>query len=249
MRFPDPLLPGRLVRRYKRFFADVELTDDPKTGEVVTAHCPNPGSMLGLKDPGLPAWVSPARNPERKLRYTLELVEADGAMVGINTGWPNALAAEAIAAGVIPELAGYPEIKREVKYGKSSRIDLLLSEEGRPPCYVEVKNVHLSREAGLAEFPDSVTARGAKHLDELGDMVESGARAVMLYVVQRGDCEVFRIAGDIDPAYQSALARARLRGVEALCYACHVSSTEIELAEALRLDLIAPGGEITATAG
>ncbi len=205
--------------------------------------------MLGLKDPGLPAWLSPARNPERKLRYTLELVEADGAMVGINTGWPNALAAEAIAAGVIPDLTGYAEIKREVKYGKSSRIDLLLREEGRAPCYVEVKNVHLSRETGVAEFPDSVTARGAKHLDELGDMVEAGARAVMLYVVQRGDCGTFRIAGDIDPAYQSALARARLRGVEALCYACHVSSTEIELADALALDLTTPGGEIAATAG
>jgi sugar fermentation stimulation protein A len=227
MRFPDPLIRGRLQRRYKRFLSDVEIRDG-----VVTAHCPNPGSMLGLAEPGLDVWLAPATNPNRKLRYTWELVGLPSGLVGINTGHPNALAAEAIAAGAVPELAGYGTIRREVRYGKNSRIDLLLEDDGRPPCYVEVKNVHLKRDGGapgLAEFPDSVTARGAKHLRELGDMVAAGARAVMLYVVQRGDCGAFAIAADIDPAYATALDTARARGVEVLCYSCNVTAEAIEL--------------------
>lgn len=231
MRFPAPLIRGRLQRRYKRFLSDVEIADG-----VVTAHCPNPGSMLGLAEPGLEVWLAPAANPNRKLRYTWELVDLPSGLVGINTGHPNALAAEAIAAGAVPELAGYGALRREVRYGKNSRIDLLLEGDDRPPCYVEVKNVHLKRDgagpgatAGLAEFPDSVTARGAKHLRELGDMVAAGARAVMLYVVQRGDCAAFAIAADIDPGYATALDTARARGVEVLCYSCKVTPEAIEL--------------------
>ncbi len=233
MRFADPLLPGRLRRRYKRFLADVEL----ESGEVVTAHCPNPGSMLGLADPGLKVWLSPARNPQRKLRFSWELVELDGLQVGINTGHPNGIVAEALAAARIPELAGYASTRREVRYGRNSRIDLLLEDGARPACYVEVKNVHLLRRPGVAEFPDSVTTRGTKHLGELAEMAESGQRAVMLYLVQRGDCERVEIAADIDPAYDRALREARERGVEALCYACRVSPESIELERALPLVL------------
>lgn len=230
MRFPDPLIRGRLLRRYKRFLADIEL----EGGEVVTAHCANPGAMLGLAEPGCEVWLSPARNPARKLRYSWELTGDNGGLVGINTGWPNQVVAEAIAGGEVAELAGYPLLRREVRYGRNSRIDLLLEDPARPACYVEVKNVHLSRTAGLAEFPDSVTARGAKHLEELGDAVEAGARAAMFYLVQRGDCHTLGIAADIDPAYHKALLRARARGVEVLCYCCRMSAAGIELGGPLR---------------
>ncbi len=232
MKFPDPLLHGRLIKRYKRFLTDVELDN----GETVTAHCANPGSMLSVNDPGSEVWLSPARNPERKLRYTWELVKIGDALVGINTAHPNALVAEAVAAGAIDELAGYVGIRREVKYGKNSRIDLLLEGEGRRPCYVEVKNVTMRRDlAGdgqtdaLAEFPDSVTARGAKHLDELAQMVKEGCRAVMFYLVQRTDCTAFTLAGDIDPVYAQRFDVARSAGVEAICYGTAISPEEISI--------------------
>ncbi len=164
MRFPQPLTQGILLRRYKRFLADVTLPD----GTELTVHCPNPGAMMGLNTPGNRVWISDSGNPKRKLRHTLELVEAQApaglVMVGMNTMLPNRLAEEAIVAGRIPELAGYETLRREVRYGENSRIDLLLESEGLPPCYVEVKNVHLVRREGLFEFPDCKTARGAKHL-------------------------------------------------------------------------------------
>lgn len=226
MKFPEPLIPGTLVRRYKRFLADVVLAD----GSVVTAHCPNPGSMLSVDAPGAPVWLSPAANPLRKLRYTWELIEVDGALVGINTGRPNRVAEEAIAAGAIPELAGYSRLRREVRYGRNSRIDLLLEGEGRPTCYVEVKNVTMKRdprpEAPL-EFPDAVTERGTKHLFELADRARAGERAVMLYLAQRADGIRLAIAGDIDPAYAQALRQATATGVEVLCYGCRVSTAEV----------------------
>ncbi len=232
MRFPTPLLPGRLLRRYKRFLADVALED----GERVVAHCPNPGSMLGLVAPGSEVWLSRAENPKRKLRYSWELVLTGGHYVGVNTGRPNAIVEEAVRAGTVSELSGYPSLRREVRYGKNSRIDILLEAEGRPPCYVEVKNVHMKRE-GPAEFPDSVTKRGTKHLVELADMVDGGARAVMFYLVQREDCESFRVAGDIDPVYAETLGHARARGVEALCYACKLTPEAIVLDRPLELEI------------
>lgn len=225
MRFPKPLVQGRLVRRYKRFLADVTLAD----GQEVTVHCPNPGSMLGLDTPGSEIWLSPATAPTRKLPFGWELVRADGGLVGINTGHPNRLAEEAIADGRIPELAGYEGRRREVPYGRNSRIDILLERKDGSCCYVEVKNVHLKR-SEAAEFPDCVTARGAKHLEELSAMVREGHRAVMLYVVQRGDCRHFTIAGDIDPVYAEALKRARAAGVEAICYGCDVAVSGIDIA-------------------
>ena len=228
MRFAA-LIPGTLVKRYKRFLADVVLP----SGETVTAHCANPGSMIGLNAPGARVWLSKSANPNRKLAHSWELIEVDfgtGAeLVGINTSNPNALAAEAIAAGRIVELAGYATVRREVKYGKASRVDFLLEGPGRPSCFVEIKNVHLMRHPGLAEFPDAVTVRGAKHLAELSAMVAIGARAVMLYLIQIGSAERFALARDIDPGYGKAFDAARAAGVEVVAYRCGISCDGIEV--------------------
>lgn len=229
MNFPAPLQRGKLIQRYKRFLADIELD----TGETITAHCANPGSMLGLKEPGLVVWVSQAQNPDRKLKWDWQLCEISHAgqvaTIGINTSHPNKITAEAIQAGKVPELGGYSSIRPEVKYGKNSRIDLLLQHDSKPDCYVEIKNVHLSRQAGLAEFPDSVTARGTKHLGELADMTAKGHRAVMFYLVQRDDTSTMRLAADIDPIYADAFSKARKAGVEALVYSCKLDIEGIEL--------------------
>lgn len=236
MKFAHPLVPGILIQRYKRFLADVTTAG----GVTVTASCPNTGSMLGLTKPGSMVWLSESDSPTRKYRHTWEMIEADLGMgphlVGINTGRPNALVTEAIENGTIAELAGYPMLRREVKYGLNSRIDVLLS-GGRDnrDCYVEVKNVHLMRESGLAEFPDSKTERGAKHLRELTNMVSEGHRAVMVFLVQRSDAESFKLAGDIDPAYAAAFQAAAASGVEMLCYKCQLSPTEIAIEKRIEI--------------
>ena len=236
MRFSAPLFPATLVRRYKRFLADVVLA----SGETVTVHCANPGAMTGLNVPGARVWLSKSTNSNRKLPHSWELVEVDlGAgieLVGINTGHPNSLAAEAIAAELIPELAGYGGLRREVKYGANSRVDFLLESPSRPPCYVEIKNVHLMREPGLAEFPDAVTKRGAKHLAELGAVVAAGHRAVMLYLIQIGSARRFKLARDVDPVYGKAFDAARLSGVETIAYRCAISCDGIEIAQPVPID-------------
>ena len=201
MQFPDPLIRGRLIKRYKRFLSDHEIDG----GAVVVAHCANPGAMLGLNEPGSEVWLSPSRNPSRKLKYSWELLRVDGSLVGINTSLPNGIVAEAIEAGRIPELAGYDALRREVKYGKNSRIDILLEAQDRPPCYVEIKNVHLKR----------------------------NGRAEMVYLVQREDCDSFAIAGDLDPVYAETYERAHAAGVEAICYSCKLTTKSITLDRAL----------------
>jgi sugar fermentation stimulation protein A len=225
MEFASPLVRATLVSRYKRFFADVVLAD----GAAVTAHCPNPGAMLGLNTPGLPCWVSKSDDPKRKLAHTLELVEIDGGMVGINTLHPNRLVAEALAADTIPELSGYATHRREVRYGANSRVDFLLEHPDRAPCWLEVKNVHLMREPGLAEFPDCVAARSTRHLRELAERVRAGDRSVLLFVVQRTDCDRFAPAADCDPAFARALAEVAAQGVEVLVYGCEVTPAGVRL--------------------
>ena len=226
MLLPQPMAHGRLVQRYKRFFADVVL----ESGEALTAHCPNPGAMLGLNAPGLPVWLSWSDNPKRKLAWTLELVEADGGLVGVNTMHPNRLVAEALSEDAIPELTGYAVHRREVRFGAASRVDFLLTHPERPDCYVEVKNVHLRRQGSLAEFPDCVAARSAKHLRELTAEVGRGARAVQLFVIQRTDCDRFAACADLDPAYAAGLTAAAKAGVEVLCYGCDISCQEVRIA-------------------
>jgi sugar fermentation stimulation protein A len=236
MRFPTPLFPATLVRRYKRFLADVVLP----TGETVTVHCANPGSMIGLNVSGARIWLSKSTNSHRKLAHSWELIEVDLGegieLVGINTTHPNALAAEAIGAGLIPELAGYAAMRREVRYGANSRVDFLLEAPSRPPCYVEIKNVHLMREGGLAEFPDAVTRRGAKHLAELAAVAAAGNRAVMLYLIQIGSARRFKLARDIDAAYGKAFDIARRAGVEAIAYRCVISCDGIEVAQPVAIE-------------
>ncbi len=232
MIFNEPLVRGTLIRRYQRFLADVQL----ESGEEVVVHCPNSGSMLSVDAPGSEVWVSPARNPERKLRYSWELIRVGETLVGINTSRPNQLVADAVVSGQIPELAGYSTIHREVKYGRNSRIDLLLEGGDRSRCFVEVKNVTLKRGEGEdvpVEFPDSVTDRGKKHLAELAHSVREGARATMVFLAQRADAKRFVIAEDIDPGYAIGLRDAVAAGVEVLCYGCEVSTEGIRVATAL----------------
>ncbi len=231
MRFQTPLVPARLIRRYKRFLADVTLEED---GREVVAHCPNPGSMMGLAEPGTRVWLEPNDDPKKKLKFGWRLVELAGEhMAGIDTAVPNRVVKEALTSGSVAELASYGSVKPEVKYSKNSRIDFLLSEPGLADAYVEVKNVHLMREAGLAEFPDCVTERGAKHLGDLSAMVAEGHRAVMLYLVQRTDCDRFALARDLDPGYGSAFDMALAAGVEVLCYSTHISRDRVAFGEAM----------------
>ncbi|WP_299863073.1 DNA/RNA nuclease SfsA [uncultured Hoeflea sp.] len=223
MKFEPPLIPATLVRRYKRFLFDAHLDG----GEAITGSCPNTGSMLGLTAPGSRIYLTEHTTGTRKYRHALELVEADGTLVGINTGRPNRLVEEAIGQGLIGSLGQYSAMKREQKYGLNSRIDILLSDERLGRAYVEVKNVHYRRGPGLAEFPDSVTARGAKHLEELGDMAEAGHRAIMVYLIQRGDVDRMKLCRDLDPVYARAFDRAMKRGVEACAIGCKITVDEI----------------------
>lgn len=227
MKFASPLIRGRLIKRYKRFLADVKLDD----GTTITCTCPNTGSMLGLTGPGAIVWLSQSDNPTRKYRHTWEMIENDAGagptLVGINTAHPNKIVAQAIEAGRMAPLKGYQSLKREQKYGANSRIDILLEDDTKGRAYVEIKNVHLMRQAGLAEFPDSVTERGAKHLAELAEMARAGHRAVMVYLVQRADANALSLAADIDPGYAHAFTSAAAAGVEALAYRCRLTPDEI----------------------
>ena len=230
MKFSQALVTGKLIKRYKRFLADIELD----SGETITAACPNTGSMLGCNVPGSRVWLSSSDSPTRKYRHTWELVEAKpGVIVGINTGFPNRLVVDALNAKVIKELSGYREIKTEVRYGhENSRIDILLDGHAKkPPCYVEVKNVTAAVESGIALFPDAVSERGSKHLRELMAMAAEGFRAVLVFCVQRGDVHEVRPADGIDPVYGKTLRQALANGVEVLAYRADVSPQKILLAQ------------------
>lgn len=234
MEFATPLIRATLLRRYNRFLSDIRLED----GTEVRAHCPNPGSMMGLKEPGTPIWVEPNDDPKKKLKYGWRLSAlADGHLACIDTSIPNRVVGEALRGGHVAELAGYDQIRPEVPYGTQSRVDFVLSGAGLPEAYVEVKNVSLCRDGDWAEFPDSVTTRGAKHLRELADMAAAGHRAVMLYLVQRTDCGRLRMAADLDPAYAAAFDAARDAGVEMLCYGTHISAKGLWLSDALPVEL------------
>ncbi|MGE5492666.1 MAG: DNA/RNA nuclease SfsA [Actinomycetota bacterium] len=229
MRLP-PLTEGRLIERRNRFVAEVDIG-----GQVVEAHCPNTGSMHGCKAPGSRVWLSRAENPNRKLAWTWEIVEgAPGVLVGIHTGRPNALVEEAFLAGHLPELSAYPILRREVRYGiENSRIDLLFEGDGLPPCYLEVKNVTAQVAGNVGFFPDAVTARGAKHLREMIEVVRNGGRAMVVFCVQRGDVTEIRPAEEIDPVYARGLREALAAGVEVVALQAVVTPEEITLATRL----------------
>jgi sugar fermentation stimulation protein A len=231
MNFPSRLIRGTLVQRYKRFLADVRLAD----GEIVIAHCTNTGSMLGCKEPGSAVFISRSDNLNRKLAYTWEMIQINRAWVGINTMLPNRLVAEAIAAGVIPELSGYEIIRREVKVSAHSRLDLCL-EGQRGLCFVEVKNVTVCFD-GAAAFPDAVSERATKHLKELIRLKRKGHRAAVVFVVQRGDCDHFRPADEIDPEYGRWLRRAVKAGVEVLPYVAKVTPKGIVITKSIETRL------------
>jgi sugar fermentation stimulation protein A len=230
MRFKTPLTRGKLIKRYKRFLVDVLLD----TGETVTAACPNTGSMLGLTEAGNNVWLSLSESPTRKYPHTWELVEIkEQGLVGVNTGQPNHIVSEAVARQKIATLNGYATLRTEVRYGQNSRIDILLEDPSRPPCYVEIKNVHFFRKPGLAEFPDCVTERGAKHLVEMSNMVARGARAVMVYLIQCQAPQRFALADDKDRNYFEEFRKAKAAGVEALALTCHISLDEIVVDRAI----------------
>ncbi len=234
MKFSDPLVRGKLIKRYKRFLVDIEL----ESGKVVVAHCANPGSMMNLLQPDAEVWLSLASNPNRKLKYTWEMIRYEDTLIGLNTSLPNKIVEDAIQQDLVVEFTEYDSLKREVKYGENSRIDILLQSSNLPDCYLEVKSVTLKRpENGnnLAEFPDSVTVRGTKHLHELSGQVANGNRAAMFYLVQREDCNRLSIAGDIDPNYANAFIAARKAGVEMLCYGCSISPEAIKIRRKLEI--------------
>ncbi|WP_299722332.1 DNA/RNA nuclease SfsA [uncultured Tateyamaria sp.] len=234
MRFQTELVPAELIRRYKRFLADCRLAD----GREVVAHCANPGSMMGLAEPGARIWLEPNDDPKKKLKFGWRLVEhGDGHFTGVDTSVPNRALRAAFEVGEVPGFDGYTTVRPEQKYGENSRIDFLLQGEGLPDAYVEVKSVTLSRAAGLAEFPDSVTARGAKHLGELAKMVGLGHRAVMLYLVQRTDCDRFTLAGDIDPAYAAAYQAATRAGVETMCLGTYITPKAVTVGHPIAIHI------------
>jgi len=227
MRFQTPLVPARLLRRYKRFLADCVLEAD---GREVIAHAPNPGAMMGLNAPGMRVWLEPNDDPKKKLKFGWRLVELDqGHMAGIDTGVPNKVVGEALQARQIGPLSAYGTVRAEVPYGNRSRVDFLLSESGLPDAFVEVKNVHLRRKGTLAEFPDCVTERGAKHLRELSDMARAGHRATLVYLVQRTDCTEMALAEDLDSGYAAAASAALAAGVEMLVYDTDVDPNGVTL--------------------
>lgn len=224
MKFPTKLVKGKIIKRYKRFLADIEL----ESGELITAHTANTGSMKTCWEPGWKVLCSFHDNPKRKLKYSLELTHNGKSWILVNTSLPNKIGFEAVEKGLIKELIGYDSIKPEAKIGKS-RIDLLLTKDSGEKCYVEIKNVTLKGEGDLALFPDGVTERGQKHLRELMDIKSNGDRACMLYIVNRSDVNKFSPATEIDPVYAELLKEAEASGVEILVYQTKITPSEVKI--------------------
>jgi sugar fermentation stimulation protein A len=229
MKFKNKLITSKFQKRYKRFFVDVE-----SKGKILISHCANSGSMLGLLDKNNPAWVSPSDNPNRKLKYTLEIINDGKSNVGVNTHFANKIITEALTNKKIKELKIYNNFISEVKYGKNSRFDFQLINKNTK-AFLEVKSVTLSRNKGIGEFPDAVTSRGLKHLNELRDAIKHGYKSYLIYLVQREDCNSFQIAKDIDPDYYKAFIDAKKNGVKFLCYSCKVNSKEIYINKSIKI--------------
>ena len=223
MKFNKKLLQGTLIKRYKRFFVDIKYKD-----KIITAHCPNSGSMMGLLDKGNKVWFSKSNDPKRKLKYTLEIIEVKNEKIGINTLLTNKIVFEALDNRKIKSLIKFKNIKREVRFSDKTRFDFFLS-NNKEKCFLEVKNVTLLREKKVAEFPDAITSRGTKHLNELCEAKRKGFQSYILYLIQREDCDSFKIAKDIDDEYKIAFTKAIKSGVKILCYDCKLSNEEIKL--------------------
>ncbi len=229
MKFKDRLLQGTLIKRYKRFFVDIKLKD-----KIITAHCPNTGSMLGLMSQGNKIWLSKSNNPKRKLKYTLEIIKVDDELVGVNTLLTNRLVYEALSLKKIKSLVKYNNIKTEVKFSSNTRFDFLISNSNEK-CLLEVKNVTLKRNNKIAEFPDAITDHGTKHLFELISAKEKGVDCCILYLIQRQDCKTFSIAEDIDANYKMAFDKAIKTGVKILCYDCKINNEEVKINNLIKL--------------
>ena len=232
MNFENKLISGLLIKRYKRFFADIKINN-----QVITAHCPNTGSMFGLLKEGNKVWISKSNNPNRKLKYTLEIIEVNNAKVGVNTHSTNKIVLQALKNNLIKELKNPLEIKTEIKFGEKTRFDFLILNKNRK-AFVEVKNVTLSRKKKLAEFPDAITSRGLKHINELIKASKKKYKIFILYVVQRNDCDSFSIAKDIDADYANALTKAVKKNLNVLCYDCKFSTKGIKLNKRIKFKIV-----------
>ena len=229
MRFTDKLLSGTLIKRYKRFFVDVKVNN-----KIITAHCPNSGSMLGLLEKGNQIWISKSLNPKRKLKYTLELIKVNNSLVGINTHLANKIVYEALKNKSFQELNKFENIKAEAVYDKETRFDFFLSNE-KKRAFLEVKNVTLSQIENTAEFPDAITVRGKKHLSKLQEAIKKGYESYILYLVQRENCNQFKIADNIDINYKKSFIEAKKKGVKILCYNCKLSPQEIKVKDSVKI--------------
>ncbi len=231
MNFEDKLIPGEFVKRYKRFFVDVKIR-----GKIITAHCPNTGSMQGLLNAGNKVYLTKSNNPKRKLRYTLQIIEDNRSKVGVNTHLTNRIVLDALKNNLIKNFKNLEKIQQEVKFGENTRFDFLVTTKNKN-IFIEVKNVTLSRQKMLAEFPDAITERGLKHINELLKAKKKGYEIYLIYVVQRDDCKKFRIANDIDPKYYELLIKAVKKKLNILCYDCKFSTKGIKLNRNIQFNL------------
>ena len=231
MLFENKLISGLLIKRYKRFFVDVKINN-----QIVTAHCPNTGSMYGLLDRGNKVWISKSSNPNRKLKYTLEIIEVNKTKIGINTHSTNKIVYQALQNNIINEFKNFLEIKPESKFGANTRFDFLVIDK-KSKSFIEVKNVTLSRKRGIAEFPDAITTRGLKHINELIKAGKENYKIYILFLIQRNDCKLFSIAKDIDPDYSNALSKAVKNSLNILCYDCKFSSKGIKLNKKIKIKI------------